>query len=323
MQTAIAACMLALVHSPHSHALCFPLRPMCLNRHCPRAAADDASASAHGTAYGGASGIPPLNGPCASTRRRFFQTGVLSATAAILPSAAFAVATEATQAATASAAWALPSAAPVGPIPYAAGGELAVSAAAMLLRTLPYRSAELLSVQDALETCGRLLATGSNTTWFVVREAAERAEAVLLNGRPAPALSASSAAWLDFFKGEARPGLAPFSRPDDTAAVAASRKQRAAAVTPRSSTELRLSFAGVVLVTSWRASVPFVCAGIGSCNCQPRRARRRRRRRQQNKSAVRGPRRGRAPCRPRSEAAITIKATRLVCSLLLWGVSIK
>lgn len=225
MQTAIAAYMLALAHSPTLNAFNFPIPPICLNLHCPRATADDASASA----------LPHLNGPSASSRRRFFQAGVLSATAVVRPSAGSA---EATQAATASAAWALPSAAPVGPIPYAAGAELAVSAATMLLRTLPYRSAELLSVQDALEICGRLLradgtaglATGSNTTWFVVREAAERAEATLLNGRSAPARSASSAAWLVFFKGEARPGLAPFLRPEDTAAVAANRKQRAAAV---------------------------------------------------------------------------------------------
>ena len=163
---------------------------------------------------------PMLDGPRFRPRRQLFQFGALSATLALFPTVAPAVAAES------------------GQSPAAADGEYVTSAAKMLLRTLPNRSIELISLQDALEVCAHLLqneaSTGatelSNSTSFNIREITDRAMKILLAERPSPAVEAPLSAWLTFFSSESRPGLAPHMRSEDNTAAVASRKQRSSTV---------------------------------------------------------------------------------------------
>ena len=163
-----------------------------------------------------------LDGPRFRTRRQVFQIGTLSATVAALSTVGPVVAVESAQ------------------DPTAADGEFLPPVATMLLRTLPNRSVDLLSIGAALEACAQLLRIDggtdpiivSNATWVDVEKITNKAIKILLAERLSPALEAPPSAWLDFFSGESRPGLAPYVRSEDSAAVVANRKRRSAMVSP-------------------------------------------------------------------------------------------
>lgn len=172
-----------------------------------------------------------LDGPRFRTRRQIFQIGTLSASLVAISAVGPVVAVESVQDRTATDGGSLP------------------SAATMLLRTLPNRSVDLLSIEAALEACAQLLrfdgTTGStivsNTTWVDIRELTDNSIKLLLAERLSPALDAPYSTWLDFFSGESRLGLAPFVRSEDSAAVFANRKRRSATVRPTLSDLSRLS----------------------------------------------------------------------------------